>query len=62
MPHPNVTALLEQYVGGDAAALDRLFPLVYEELRRVARGQMHAERSGHTLAQRRWSTRRISSL
>jgi RNA polymerase sigma-70 factor, ECF subfamily len=46
---PNVTALLEQYAGGDAAALDRLFPLVYEELRRVAHGQMHAERSGHTL-------------
>lgn len=49
MSDPNVTALLEQYAGGDAAALDRLFPLVYEELRRVAHGQMYAERSGHTL-------------
>jgi RNA polymerase sigma-70 factor, ECF subfamily len=49
MSDPNVTALLEQFAGGDAEALDRLFPLVYEELRRVAHRQMHAERSGHTL-------------
>lgn len=49
MSEPNVTVLLEQFAAGDAAALDRLFPLVYEELRRVARGQMHGERSGHTL-------------
>lgn len=49
MSDPNVTALLEKFAGGDAEALDRLFPLVYEELRRVAHGQMHAERSGHTL-------------
>jgi RNA polymerase sigma factor (TIGR02999 family) len=49
MSDPNVTALLEQYAGGDATALDRLFPLVYEELQRVAHGHMDAERSGHTL-------------
>ncbi len=49
MSDPSITALLEQYAGGDAAALDRLFPLVYEELRQVARGHLHAERSGHTL-------------
>ena len=49
MSDPNVTALLEQYAEGDATALDRLFPLVYEELQRVAHRQMHAERSGHTL-------------
>lgn len=49
MSEPNVTQLLEQFAGGDADALDRLFPLVYDELRRVAHGQMYAERSGHTL-------------
>jgi RNA polymerase sigma-70 factor, ECF subfamily len=49
MSDPNVTALLEQFAGGDAAALDRLFPLIYEELQRVAHGQMKRERSGHTL-------------
>jgi RNA polymerase sigma-70 factor, ECF subfamily len=49
MSEPNVTALLEQFAGGDAAALDRLFPVVYEELQRVAHGQMYGERGGHTL-------------
>ena len=46
---PNVTALLEELAGGDVAALDRLFPLVYEELQRVAHGHMNRERAGHTL-------------
>jgi RNA polymerase sigma factor (TIGR02999 family) len=45
----NVTALLEEFAGGDAGALDRLFPIVYEELQRVAHGQMIRERAGHTL-------------
>jgi RNA polymerase sigma-70 factor, ECF subfamily len=49
MSDPNVTALLEQFAGGDATALDRLYPLVYEQLQRVAHDQMKRERSGHTL-------------
>jgi RNA polymerase sigma factor (TIGR02999 family) len=49
MSDSDVTALLEAFAGGDAGALDRLFPLVYEELQRVAHGQMHRERAGHTL-------------
>ena len=49
MPNSNVTALLEEFALGDPGALDRLFPLIYEELRRVAHVQMYAERSGHTL-------------
>jgi RNA polymerase sigma factor (TIGR02999 family) len=49
MADPDVTALLDDLAGGDAAALDRLFPLVYEELQRVAHGQMQRERAGHTL-------------
>ena len=35
--------------GGDAEALDALLPLVYDELRRVARRYMARERPGHTL-------------
>jgi RNA polymerase sigma factor (TIGR02999 family) len=44
-----VTELLQKWQGGDAAALDRLLPLVYDELRRVARARLRAERPGHTL-------------
>jgi RNA polymerase sigma-70 factor, ECF subfamily len=49
MSDSDVTGLLEEFAGGDAGALDRLFPLVYEELQRVAHGQMHRERADHTL-------------
>jgi RNA polymerase sigma factor (TIGR02999 family) len=35
-----LTELLRAYAAGDAAAFDRLVPLVYEDLRRVARGQL----------------------
>jgi RNA polymerase sigma-70 factor (ECF subfamily) len=44
-----VTRLLLQWKHGDRAALDALAPLVESELRRVARGYMRNERSGHTL-------------
>jgi len=44
-----ITNLLLQWRAGDAGALDKLTPLVYEELRRQARHYMAAERSGHTL-------------
>lgn len=44
-----VTALLGEVRGGDRQAFDRLFPLVYEELRRIAGGQLRRERPGHTL-------------
>jgi RNA polymerase sigma factor (TIGR02999 family) len=45
----DVTGLLLAWRAGDGTALDRLFPLVYEELRRIAHGQLGRERSGHTL-------------
>jgi RNA polymerase sigma factor (TIGR02999 family) len=45
----SVTALLRQWRDGDGSALDRLMPLVYEELRRQAVGMMRAERRDHTL-------------
>ena len=44
-----VTRLLEALHRGDHAALDRLFPLVYEELRAVAHGQRQRWQGDHTL-------------
>ena len=44
-----VTQLLGAWSEGDAAALERLMPLVYAELRRMARRHMGQERPGHTL-------------
>lgn len=44
-----VTDLLKAWGQGDSSALDRLMPLVYGELHRLARRQMRAERSSHTL-------------
>jgi RNA polymerase sigma factor (TIGR02999 family) len=41
--------LLKAWGQGDSAALDRLTPLVYEQLHRMARRYMRSERSGHTL-------------
>ncbi|MET0213852.1 MAG: sigma-70 family RNA polymerase sigma factor [Vicinamibacterales bacterium] len=46
---PDVTGLLLSWRQGDAAALDRLIPLVYDELRRVARRHLQREPPGHTL-------------
>lgn len=45
----DVTRLLLAWRGGDRAALERLVPLVYAELRRQAHRQMRRERPGHTL-------------
>lgn len=45
----DVTALLRDVGTGDKETLDRLLPLVYEELRRVARVHLATERAGHTL-------------
>jgi RNA polymerase sigma-70 factor (ECF subfamily) len=46
---PEITQLLEQWGRGDGAALERLMPHVYPELRRIAARQMRSEREGHTL-------------
>jgi RNA polymerase sigma factor (TIGR02999 family) len=43
------TLLLRAWGGGDRQALDRLAPLVYQELHRLARGYMARERPNHTL-------------
>lgn len=44
-----VTQLLQRVRAGDADARDRLFPLVYEELRQVARRALRRERPDHTM-------------
>ena len=44
-----VTQLLRAWRQGDAAALDRLVPVVYQKLRRLARHYMAGQRPGHTL-------------
>ena len=45
----SVTQLLIEWREGDETALDRLIPLVYDEMRRLARYYMHRERREHTL-------------
>ncbi|HEV2802719.1 MAG TPA: sigma-70 family RNA polymerase sigma factor [Pyrinomonadaceae bacterium] len=44
-----ITELLAAWGRGERDALDKLTPLVYAELRRIARRQMSRERGGHTL-------------
>src|SRR5580704_16510067 len=45
----SVTQLLHDARAGDQSAMDRLFPLVYAELRRLADSCLRRERPGHTL-------------
>ena len=44
-----ITQLLQAWSGGDEKALERLTPLVYNELHRTAQRYMARERPGHTL-------------
>jgi len=46
---PDITRLLADWQKGDHAALARLTPVVYDELRRLAKAYMRRERPGHTL-------------
>jgi RNA polymerase sigma factor (TIGR02999 family) len=46
---PPLTQLLEAAARGDGSATDRILPLVYDELRRLAEGLMRQERPGQTL-------------
>jgi RNA polymerase sigma-70 factor, ECF subfamily len=45
----DVTALLSELAQGNQAAAEKLVPLVYDELKRLARGYMRKERPDHTL-------------
>src|SRR5205814_8530863 len=48
-PPEGVTQLLMDWSDGDQAALDRLMPVVYGELRRLANNYLRRERANHTL-------------
>src|SRR5262245_36692636 len=51
VPAPDpIPALLQAAREGNRAALDELFPLVYDVLRRIAHRKLAAERAGHTLS------------
>jgi len=45
----DITEVLQQWSDGDKSAAERLFPLVYDELKRQARRYLNREREGHTL-------------
>lgn len=45
----DVTRLLDAYRGGDREAFDRLVPLLYDDLRRIARAHLRGGRGGRTL-------------
>src|SRR5258708_35928899 len=46
---PEITGLLRDWENGDREALNRLMPIVYDELRRAARNYMRRERASRTL-------------
>ncbi|HVT57416.1 MAG TPA: sigma-70 family RNA polymerase sigma factor [Thermoanaerobaculia bacterium] len=48
-PSAEVTELLHRWQRGDQAALEQLLPMIYGELRRLARRYLRRERPGHTL-------------
>ena len=48
-PDGDVNALLLAWSDGDQSALEKLAPIVYDELRRLARHYMRQERPGHSL-------------
>ncbi len=48
-PRTNVTGLLVDWSEGDQEALNKLVPLVYDELHRLASRHLRHERPGHTL-------------
>jgi RNA polymerase sigma-70 factor (ECF subfamily) len=48
-PSSDVTRMLREWSAGDPSAADRLLPVVYAELRRLAAGYLKRERTGHTL-------------
>jgi RNA polymerase sigma-70 factor, ECF subfamily len=47
-PH-EITQLLAEWSNGNQTALDKLYPLVYDELHQMAQRYMNRERQGHTL-------------
>ena len=56
----NVTQLLREWNSGSSEALEKLIPIIYEELRARAAGYLRRERPGHTLQPPPSSTRPTS--
>ena len=56
----DVTQILSQIEDGDGQAAEKLLPLVYDELRKLAAAKMAQEKPGQTLQATAWCTRRIS--
>ena len=48
-PSEGISQLLTKWSSGDESALEGLIPLVYDELRRLAKNYLRKERPGHTL-------------
>jgi len=48
-PQADVTQILQNWSAGDTSAAERLMPLVYQELRRLAQNYLRSERPDHTL-------------
>jgi len=48
-PMTDVTQMLRRWREGDPEAMDRVLPVVYGELRQLARARLRGERAGHTL-------------
>ncbi len=48
-PMGDVTVLLDRWQGGDSEAMEKLLPIVYQELRRMAGGYLRQEAAGHTM-------------
>ena len=49
LPRHEVTLLIQNARRGDEEAVGKLFPVVYEELREIARNRFRKERQSHTL-------------
>src|SRR5215813_3335528 len=47
--HSQVSSLLRQWSGGDTQALEKIIPIVYKDLRRLAHYHLRREHDGHTL-------------
>jgi len=49
MEYDDITLLLQKHSEGSSNAIDKLIPLVYHELKKMAHFRLKGERSGHTL-------------
>ena len=52
---PDVTRILSQIEQGDPQAAEKLLPLVYDELRKLAAAKLAQEKPGQTLQSEDWS-------